>query len=415
MTGLPRVPVDDILIHPRDRDLILATHGRSIWICDDITPLEQLPSANGDMTLFQPRESVQWKNDPSAQRNATNRDFKGSNPQGGTAISVWAKSDLGAGHVDFLQGTTLMSTMNVDIKAGLNRFQWGMQGIPNANAAANGGANGRRGGGRNGGGGGGGGRGGNNAGGDQAAGAAGGAGAAGTNAAGAAPNAADFQGGGGGGRGRGGAGRGVPFVFGGGRGGGFGGGACRAATPAFTRTVRLTVGDKTAWVFGYRTRRYLDASTVTGKRTPNAKRARSVSNARSLCYLSETAIKLSPVPLSRAPRCASPLLEDERPAFVPRERQLIQLRFLPAASRDLELNTVGKKLLHRKLPLHSQKRIEKRRRKHGAAARPAIGSRFIPVARHHPTSPDSSRRRSIQPRAAGDDKSISAARASPPE
>ena len=40
--NLPTVPVFDIQIHPRDNDLILATHGRSIWIMDDITPLEQL-------------------------------------------------------------------------------------------------------------------------------------------------------------------------------------------------------------------------------------------------------------------------------------------------------------------------------------------------------------------------------------
>src|SRR5581483_8111711 len=45
MTGLPSVRVDDILIHPRDRDLIIGTHGRSIWIVDDITPLEQLRPA----------------------------------------------------------------------------------------------------------------------------------------------------------------------------------------------------------------------------------------------------------------------------------------------------------------------------------------------------------------------------------
>ncbi len=37
--NLPTVPVDDILIHPRDNDLILGTHGRSIWVMDDITPL----------------------------------------------------------------------------------------------------------------------------------------------------------------------------------------------------------------------------------------------------------------------------------------------------------------------------------------------------------------------------------------
>src|ERR1700676_1739738 len=36
------LPVDDIQIHPRENDLILATHGRSIWILDSISPLEQM-------------------------------------------------------------------------------------------------------------------------------------------------------------------------------------------------------------------------------------------------------------------------------------------------------------------------------------------------------------------------------------
>jgi photosystem II stability/assembly factor-like uncharacterized protein len=40
--NLPTVPVDDIVIHPRDNDLVVGTHGRSIWIMGDITPLEQL-------------------------------------------------------------------------------------------------------------------------------------------------------------------------------------------------------------------------------------------------------------------------------------------------------------------------------------------------------------------------------------
>ena len=39
---MPNVPVDDMLIHPRDNDLIVGTHGRSIWIMDDIAPLEAL-------------------------------------------------------------------------------------------------------------------------------------------------------------------------------------------------------------------------------------------------------------------------------------------------------------------------------------------------------------------------------------
>src|SRR5437763_14627935 len=39
---LPSVAVRDIAIHPRDNDLVIATHGRGIWIVDDITPLRAL-------------------------------------------------------------------------------------------------------------------------------------------------------------------------------------------------------------------------------------------------------------------------------------------------------------------------------------------------------------------------------------
>ncbi|HEX4589351.1 MAG TPA: hypothetical protein VH120_05445, partial [Gemmataceae bacterium] len=39
---LPNVPVMDLAIHPRDHDLVIATHGRGIWIVDDITPLRAL-------------------------------------------------------------------------------------------------------------------------------------------------------------------------------------------------------------------------------------------------------------------------------------------------------------------------------------------------------------------------------------
>ena len=46
--GLPTVPVFDIQIHPREHDLILATHGRAVWIMDNITALEQMTSADPD-------------------------------------------------------------------------------------------------------------------------------------------------------------------------------------------------------------------------------------------------------------------------------------------------------------------------------------------------------------------------------
>lgn len=53
-TGMPKcVRVDDVIIHPRERDLVIGTHGRGIWIMD-IAPLEQLAAKvfEADAHLF---------------------------------------------------------------------------------------------------------------------------------------------------------------------------------------------------------------------------------------------------------------------------------------------------------------------------------------------------------------------------
>jgi photosystem II stability/assembly factor-like uncharacterized protein len=42
MAGLPSVAVRDLVIHPRENDLVIATHGRGVYILDDLTPLRSL-------------------------------------------------------------------------------------------------------------------------------------------------------------------------------------------------------------------------------------------------------------------------------------------------------------------------------------------------------------------------------------
>ncbi len=39
--NLPTMPIYEIKQHPRDNDLILATHARGIWILDDPTPIQE--------------------------------------------------------------------------------------------------------------------------------------------------------------------------------------------------------------------------------------------------------------------------------------------------------------------------------------------------------------------------------------
>src|ERR1039457_5222596 len=43
--NLPNVRVDEITLHPRDNSMILATHGRAIWILDHITSIQEYTAA----------------------------------------------------------------------------------------------------------------------------------------------------------------------------------------------------------------------------------------------------------------------------------------------------------------------------------------------------------------------------------
>ncbi|MDQ3069653.1 MAG: hypothetical protein M3R55_07990 [Acidobacteriota bacterium] len=127
-TGLPSVRIDDLLIHPRDGDLLVATHGRSFWIADDITPLQQLGrAAPGTARVFDPRPSVQWKNDTMMARSVTAKQFRGQNPQGGATISFWT-AEAGDAKIEILDQTgRTIRTLTAPSKTGLNRVQWDMR------------------------------------------------------------------------------------------------------------------------------------------------------------------------------------------------------------------------------------------------------------------------------------------------
>jgi len=157
-TGLPTVRVDDILVHPRDNDLIIGTHGRSIWILDDISALQQMTSeaAAADVTLFAPRPAVAWRNDITQSiTTGGSKFFRGDNPAPGTAISYHLKS-APAGDVKItitdVTGRVVREIAGTK-EAGLNRVQWNLRGNP-IQAAAGGrgmaGGGGQAGGGRGG-------------------------------------------------------------------------------------------------------------------------------------------------------------------------------------------------------------------------------------------------------------------------
>src|SRR5712692_3902648 len=93
--NLPTVPVDDIVIHPRDNDLVFGTHGRSIWVLDDITPLEQLDEkiAASDLHLFDVRPATAWR--MYGRKGVTgHKPFVAQNPPYGALLQYYLKSKM---------------------------------------------------------------------------------------------------------------------------------------------------------------------------------------------------------------------------------------------------------------------------------------------------------------------------------
>jgi photosystem II stability/assembly factor-like uncharacterized protein len=94
---LPTVAVDDIAIHPRERDLVAATHGRSLYIADDISALEDAtPEALGeDARLFPPRAVTAFV--PIAGFADWNGAavFRGENPKEGALLTFWVREYTG--------------------------------------------------------------------------------------------------------------------------------------------------------------------------------------------------------------------------------------------------------------------------------------------------------------------------------
>jgi photosystem II stability/assembly factor-like uncharacterized protein len=129
--NLPRVPVDDIQIHPRDNDLILATHGRSVWILDSINGLEQMTAqtAAAPLAVFPVRPAYMWK--MASTRDFDSHDvFQGQNPPAGAIIDFWAKSkpDPKDVKVTITRNGQLVATVKTpNLDAGMNRVIWNMR------------------------------------------------------------------------------------------------------------------------------------------------------------------------------------------------------------------------------------------------------------------------------------------------
>jgi photosystem II stability/assembly factor-like uncharacterized protein len=130
----PAVAVRDLVIHPRDNDLVLGTHGRGIWIVDDITPLRALTAdlLKQDSSFVAARPVQQrlegqggWANGDAV--------FVGENPPDAAVITYYQRSRhlFGKLKIEVLDASgRVVDEVPASKRPGLNRVTWAMREKP---------------------------------------------------------------------------------------------------------------------------------------------------------------------------------------------------------------------------------------------------------------------------------------------
>ena len=131
--NLPTSAVHDILVHPRDRDLIIGTHGAGIWILDDISPLEEMNDQvlASDVYLFSVRPSFEFLMSTRGE-SYTKPVYSGANPGYGMPLTVYFKTapkEKPTLHIKDSKGEDVF-LISLFTKEGIQRNLWNLQFTP---------------------------------------------------------------------------------------------------------------------------------------------------------------------------------------------------------------------------------------------------------------------------------------------
>jgi photosystem II stability/assembly factor-like uncharacterized protein len=129
--NLPKVAVHDMAVHPREHDLVIATHGRGIYILDDITPLRALTTAvlDSEVALLAGRPTVMAT--PSAGFGFNgDADYVAPNPPEAAPITYYQKKRHLFGDLKvevYSADGELITTIPGSKRKGMNTVSWPMR------------------------------------------------------------------------------------------------------------------------------------------------------------------------------------------------------------------------------------------------------------------------------------------------
>ena len=90
--NLPRQAINDFVVHSRDNDLVLATHGRGLWILDNLASLQELSpevrARESHIFTIEPADMIRYTN---SKAHAGDMIFRGDNPPAGAIIDYYLR------------------------------------------------------------------------------------------------------------------------------------------------------------------------------------------------------------------------------------------------------------------------------------------------------------------------------------
>jgi photosystem II stability/assembly factor-like uncharacterized protein len=127
----PAVAVREVQVHPREHDLVLATHGRGIWIVDDVTPLRKLsPAALASEAVFLPGRPIQQRMPAQGGWPEGDASYAGENPPSGAVITWYQRTRhlFGPIQLEILDASgKVVDRLTATKRRGINRVAWNMR------------------------------------------------------------------------------------------------------------------------------------------------------------------------------------------------------------------------------------------------------------------------------------------------
>ncbi len=138
--GIPAVSVHDIRMQPRTDSLVIATHGRAVYVMDDMRPIQNLGSAMAKgAAFFAPHTAYEWSLHSNDEGTYTN--YAAANPPYGVVLSYYQRApaktapkleilDRYGRAIRTIDGTHKVGKKElprVPNKAGINQFVWDFQ------------------------------------------------------------------------------------------------------------------------------------------------------------------------------------------------------------------------------------------------------------------------------------------------